>query len=204
MVFLFTIYIRLINQEVVTIRSSIMIFPFILLLNQNVAFTLDFTPVVVAEERRTEVEVSRSPVQRKLILPYNTTYDSIIIEKATKHGVDPNLMKAVISVESNFNEKAYNRDSGSTGLFQITPDTFDWYAQKTNFQGDLFAVSDNVEMGAIILSDLSKKFSNLREVLAAYNYGQTVVGRIKKQQDWENQLPAETRNYIKTVTTSLQ
>jgi len=51
----------------------------------------------------------------------STKYEPIIQEAADKHGVDPNLIRAVITLESNFDPNIVNQESGATGLMQLTP-----------------------------------------------------------------------------------
>src|SRR5262245_46120927 len=49
-------------------------------------------------------------------------YLDIIREVSARHGVDPELVKAVIQVESNYNHYAVS-PKGARGLMQLMPDT---------------------------------------------------------------------------------
>jgi len=119
----------------------------------------------------------------------SSDYHSVIREKAAKYEVDPSLIKAVIKVESNWNERAVSR-KGAMGLMQLMPST----AYEMNVLNP-FNPDDNIEGGTKYLKYLLDRFDgNLNLALAAYNAGpQRVekVGTIPRIQ--------ETRQYVNKV-----
>jgi soluble lytic murein transglycosylase-like protein len=131
--------------------------------------------------------------------PNVPTVEPLIRQAATKHGVDPALVKAVIAAESGFNPQAVS-PKGAIGLMQVIPDTGARYgvtgdARRTAAQ-KLADPKTNITTGVRYLSDLLRMFSgNLELVLAAYNAGEGAV------QKHGNDIPpyAETQNYVKTV-----
>ncbi|MRS99721.1 transglycosylase SLT domain-containing protein [Ralstonia pickettii] len=131
--------------------------------------------------------------------PNVPTVEPLIRQAATKHGIDPALVKAVIAAESGFNPQAVS-PKGAIGLMQVIPDTGARYgvtgdARRTAAQ-KLADPKTNITTGVRYLSDLLRIFSgNLELVLAAYNAGEGAV------QKHGNDIPpyAETQNYVKTV-----
>lgn len=120
----------------------------------------------------------------------STEIDRVIDESARRHGVDPNLVRALVKVESNFNPKAVSR-AGAMGLMQLMPAT----ARGLNVRNP-FDPRQNVDGGVRHLRSLLDTFNgDVRLSLAAYNAGATRVLR-------KNDVPniAETKNYVKQIT----
>jgi soluble lytic murein transglycosylase-like protein len=116
--------------------------------------------------------------------------DRYINEAAARHHVDPNLVRALIKVESNYNPGAVS-PKGAMGLMQLMPAT----ARKYEVRNPLDA-AQNVEAGVRHLKGLLVNFGgDVSLSLAAYNAGQGAVER-------NGGIPpyAETRNYVKRIT----
>jgi soluble lytic murein transglycosylase-like protein len=116
--------------------------------------------------------------------------DSIIDSAAQRHNVDPNLVRAVVKVESNFNPRAVSR-KGAMGLMQLMPAT----ARNLNVSNP-FDPQQNVDAGVRHLRQLLDSFQgDVSRSLAAYNAGSTAVVR-------NNGVPpyAETRQYVQRIT----
>jgi soluble lytic murein transglycosylase-like protein len=114
----------------------------------------------------------------------------MIQEISTRHGVDAELVKAVIQVESNYNDRARS-PKGACGLMQLMPAT----AQRYGVQS-IFDPSQNIEGGVRYLKDLVQLFKNdMRLAVAAYNAGEGAV------QKYNNEVPnyEETQNYVRKV-----
>jgi soluble lytic murein transglycosylase-like protein len=99
-------------------------------------------------------------------------YDSIIEGAASAAAVEPNLLRAVIVVESGFNARAVSK-SGAVGLMQLMPATAARFGVSNRYDP-----RDNVNAGARYLKFLLARFGqNMRLALAAYNAGEDAVDR---------------------------
>ena len=120
------------------------------------------------------------------ILRYST-----LIESASRtHGVDPNLVHAVITAESGYNARALSR-AGAQGLMQLMPDTARRYGVQNSWDP-----AQNINGGVKYLKDLLQMFEgNLELAVAAYNAGENAVIRHGRK------IPpyAETVHYVPKV-----
>ena len=117
-------------------------------------------------------------------------YTPIIEAAATKHGVDPKLVHAVIYAESAYNAKAIS-SAGAVGLMQLMPATARQYG--ANNRKD---PKQNVFAGTRYLKYLLGLFNDdLALSVAAYNAGENAVKK------YHNQIPpySETQKYVKKV-----
>lgn len=106
------------------------------------------------------------------LLARATRYDSIIEKAASSAAVEPNLLRAVIVVESGFNSRAVSR-RGAVGLMQLMPATASRFGVANPFDP-----KENVHGGARYLRFLIDRFGqDLRLALAAYNAGEEAVDR---------------------------
>ncbi|MFG6431035.1 lytic transglycosylase domain-containing protein [Roseateles sp. LYH14W] len=96
-------------------------------------------------------------------------------EAAEKHGVDAELLKAIIAVESGYQRNAVS-PRGATGLMQITPETASRYATPAD-AARLIEPRINIHTGARMLADLLRRFRSIDVALAAWNAGEGTVRR---------------------------
>lgn len=106
------------------------------------------------------------------LLAKATQFDAIIEHAAVSAAVEPNLLRAVIVVESGFNSRAVSK-RGAVGLMQLMPATASRYGVSNPFDA-----RQNVHGGARYLKFLIDRFGNdVRLALAAYNAGEEAVDR---------------------------
>jgi len=90
----------------------------------------------------------------------------MIHQEATRAGLIPELVLAVIEVESNFNQFAISR-AGAIGLMQVMPF---WLKEIGHPEDNLFDARTNLRLGTTILKYyLDKEDGNLTRALARYN-----------------------------------
>jgi soluble lytic murein transglycosylase-like protein len=107
-----------------------------------------------------------------MLLAKATQYDSIIEKAASAASVEPNLLRAVIVVESGFNPRAVSR-RGAVGLMQLMPATATRFGVSNPYDP-----RENVHAGARYLKFLIDRFGqDVRLALAAYNAGEEAVDR---------------------------
>lgn len=120
-------------------------------------------------------------------------YASAIRQSAEKYGIDPNLVSAVVQVESGGNPRAVS-PAGAMGLMQLMPSNVDEFGVNDPFDPD-----QNIDAGAHQLANLLNQYNgNLDLALAGYNAGPGAVRRY-------NGVPPypETQQYIQKVRSLL-
>lgn len=118
---------------------------------------------------------------------------------SSQHGVDYELLQAVIATESGFDASAVS-PKGAVGLMQVLPTTASRFGvtadRKRSVEQKLTDPAVNVPAGARYLRHLIDLFQGRLDLaLAAYNAGEGAVQRAG------NRIPAykETQNYVRTV-----
>jgi len=114
----------------------------------------------------------------------------LIRSVSEQYQVDANLIHAIVDVESAFNPRAVSK-VGATGLMQLMPKTAEGLGVKDSFNPE-----QNIQGGAMFISQLMGKFkNNKRLALAAYNAGETAVRKAG------NKIPnyPETQRYVEKV-----
>jgi soluble lytic murein transglycosylase-like protein len=106
------------------------------------------------------------------LLARASQYDVIIEKAALAAAVEPNLLRAVIVVESGFNSHAVSK-RGAIGLMQLMPATASRFGVSNPYDP-----KQNVHAGARYLKFLMNRFGqNVGLALAAYNAGEDAVER---------------------------
>ena len=120
-------------------------------------------------------------------------------EASSTHGIDYELLQALIATESGFDTGAVS-PKGAIGLMQVLPATAERYGlagdRKASLEKKLADPRTNIRTGTRYLSDLQRLFpGRLDLALASYNAGEGAVQRAG------NRIPKyrETENYVKTV-----
>lgn len=140
----------------------------------------------------TPLSSSWSPQERAKILAVQPH----VRAAAKKYKVDPNLINAMIWVESKFNPKARG-PGGSAGLMQLMPSTARALAKQMGERSRPYNAEFNVRAGTYYLARMISKFDgNQRLGIAAYNAG---PGNVRKWQKAGSGLPSRSQRYVAKV-----
>lgn len=124
----------------------------------------------IQAEEAAEPQKTEEPKRTYYDVPLTEDLQDIIIDTASRRGVDPALVLAVIKKESGYNPDASGDNGKSQGLMQI------WRSAHKKRMKKLGAVNlydprDNVIVGVDILAEKLEKYEDAEKALIAYNAG---------------------------------
>ena len=131
------------------------------------------------------------PVSPALVSRSSPHFEPLIREHASQRGVRPDLVRAVIQVESAFNPRAVS-PKGAMGLMQLMPATAKQFGVI-----DPFNPAENIRAGVSYLRQLLDRYDHNEQLaLAAYNAGPAAVDK------YGSKVPPykETQNYVLKIT----
>ncbi|MFN3511855.1 MAG: lytic transglycosylase domain-containing protein [Phenylobacterium sp.] len=120
--------------------------------------------------------------------PLRQPFGAAVAEAAARHGLDPKLLHALVTVESSYRPDAVS-PAGAAGLTQLMPATAGELGVRNRF--DPMA---NLLGGADYLARQIVRFGDLRLALAAYNAGPGRVARLGRVPEIQ-----ETKAYVEAV-----
>ena len=110
-------------------------------------------------------------VDPRLLKQNLDVYDDIILRAADLYLVQPELIKAMVLIESGMNPQATS-PMGAQGLMQLMPGTADSLGVE-----DAYDPQENIFGGARYLRKMIDRFADQRLALAAYNAGPANVDK---------------------------
>jgi soluble lytic murein transglycosylase-like protein len=131
------------------------------------------------------------PVGTTMIARPHAQYEPLIRQHAIQRGIRPELVRAVIQVESAFNPRALS-PKGAMGLMQLMPATAKQFGVI-----DPFNPAENIRAGVSYLRQLLDRYDDdERLALAAYNAGPGAVDK------YGSKVPPykETQNYVSKIS----
>jgi soluble lytic murein transglycosylase-like protein len=112
----------------------------------------------------------------------------LVQEHSQKQSLRPELVRAVIQVESGFDPRATS-PKGAMGLMQLMPDT-----ARSLGVVNAYDPEDNIRGGTAYLRQLLNKYGSEQLALAAYNAGPGAVDRYDGVPPYR-----ETKDYVRRV-----
>lgn len=107
-------------------------------------------------------------------------------EAAASAHISPALLKAIVGIESHYNEKAKSK-MGAIGLMQLMPQTAFGLGLNKQSMRDPVA---NLNAGSLHLRKLLDQFADLELAIAAYLLGENA---------FRNQMPAKAMGYVQNT-----
>jgi hypothetical protein len=141
--------------------------------------------------QNTAARAITGPVSPALAARSSPDLEPLIRQHASQQGIRPDLVRAVIQVESAFNPRAVS-PKGAMGLMQLMPAT-----AKQLGVIDPFNPAENIRAGVSYLRQLLDRYDHdVRLALAAYNAGPGAVDK------YGSQVPPykETQDYVLKIT----
>lgn len=138
------------------------------------------------------LHAARSTAARPRTTSSPSAYDDLIARAAARHGVDADLVHAVVKAESSYNPRCRS-SAGAIGLMQLMPGT-----ARALGVGDPWDAAQNLDGGVRYLRQQLDRFGEVDLALAAYNAGPGAVQR-------HHGIPPyrETQTYVKRVLQTL-
>lgn len=119
---------------------------------------------------------------------FGMSTEELIEAAAEKYAVDPNLVKALATAESDWDQNAIS-PVGAIGVMQLMPETADELGVNP------YDKQENIEGGTKYLRQMLDRFDgNVRHAVAAYNAGAGAVARYGGVPPY-----SETQNYVGRV-----
>lgn len=130
---------------------------------------------------------------RPLVGSFSPKVDALIQKYSSQYGLDPNVVRAVITAESDGDPNCIS-NKGAMGLMQLMPDEVKGYGLTNPFDPE-----QNIAGGTRQLAEKLKLFDgDLPLALAAYNAGTGAVKRYGGIPPY-----SETQNYVRKIMTML-
>lgn len=150
---------------------------------------LTLGPSAKARDRASRLEIVPKATRTQTKVHETGDFDLAIAEAADKYRIPPELVRAIIVAESNFEPSAISR-VGACGLMQLMPGT-----AAEMFVQDVYDPAQNIHGGTRYLRVLANMFGgDIIRTVAAYNAGPEAVRKARGIPSF-----TETQAYVRRV-----
>ena len=164
-------------------------------INQSKVTEVKYKPYLQREEINAVIKLMTDQGQNNQVLAIysriagDTELAHTIIGYALRYDIPISLLFGIISVESEFNPQALNKNPNGTydyGLMSLNSNTFKGYAKK-----QLYDVDMNLELGCEFLLVLKKRYRTWGEAVIHYNglyskgAGSYMVKVLEREREYE-------------------
>lgn len=140
------------------------------------------------------VRIPKRESRRPGRIKTNTSYQDlkpIVDDAAKRHGLNPELIRAIIQVESQWDSNALS-NAGAKGLMQLMPGT-----EREVGVRDAYDVAQNINGGSKYIARMIRMFNgNVANALMAYNWG---PGNMRKALKGRKSIPTQVRKYARDI-----
>ena len=148
----------------------------------------------VAERAKAGMPVENAPATASMpaVKKGSHKYEDLVIQEATRQGVDPRLAVHVLYKETGnlANPESAKSKSGALGVMQLMPGT----AKELGVNP--LDPMENIQGGISYLKKMYNKYQDPALAAAAYNAGPGRLDRALRSEGGLGNLPRETRNYM--------
>ena len=133
----------------------------------------DIARTLVELEEVSKIQFKISSIRRRIDQQLAYTIAESVYRNCKEADKDPDMILAVMAIESYFNPKAKS-PAGARGLMQVMPF---WAKEFDITVADLYDIDINVKAGIKILTSYEKLYKRYDLVLTTYNKGPILVKR---------------------------
>ena len=148
----------------------------------------------VAERAKAGIPVENAPATASMpaVKKGSHKYEDLVIQEATRQGVDPRLAVHVLYKETGnlANPESAKSKAGALGVMQLMPGT----AKELGVNP--LDPMENIQGGISYLKKMYNKYQDPALAAAAYNAGPGRLDRALRSEGGIGNLPRETRNYM--------
>lgn len=137
---------------------------------ETIAVTTSITNTTVTTTTSTTTITPTTTAPALYDIPLSDELQQYTIELCKQYGVGPELVFALMGAESEYQPDVISK-TGDYGLMQINKVNHGWIADELGIN-DILDARQNIKAGVYMLSQISRDYDTLQEILMVYNCGE--------------------------------